>query len=172
MTCTNGTGSANRKSCLSFVNVAENHFLTDLKSLVLLNRRSTCVRGNGCDFRCTLKRRLVYFYFLHSGPTDKSERGFCVFVVGSDGVKWMENEDSVMIMRSLISFFEYTVRAQPIGCQIKTPVSMTKCSPLPSQPQPLPTRPYRARACVCVFPPNKPTSHAGLWRPSVPFICS
>lgn len=55
--------------------------------------------------------------------------------------------DSLMTIRRLI-FLEYPVWAQPIGCQIKAPVSMTKCSPFSSA-----TVAQTPSKHVCAFPP-------------------
>ena len=67
-----------------------------------------------------------------SDPQTKSRR--FLYVCGNKW--WCEmngKRDSLMIMRRLI-FLEYPVRAQPIGCQIKAPVSMTKCCPFAAIP--------------------------------------
>lgn len=63
----------------------------------------------------------------HSRPTDEVKGvSVCLGLCEMNGKR-----DSLMIMRRLV-FLEYPVRAQPIACQIKAPVSMTKCSPFRS----------------------------------------
>lgn len=65
----------------------------------------------------------------HSRPTDEVKGvSVCLGLCEMNGKR-----DSLMIMRRLV-FLEYPVRAQPIACQIKAPVSMTKCSPFRSAP--------------------------------------
>lgn len=51
-----------------------------------------------------------------------------------------------MILREPI-FLEYPVGVQPFGCQIKAPVSMTKCSPFRSSPS---HRGLQSPSCMCV----------------------
>lgn len=57
-----------------------------------------------------------------------------------------------MIMLRLI-FLEYPVRPQLIGCQIKAPVSMTKCSPFSTAPASIRWTP--SSMCLFLLPPNR-----------------
>lgn len=104
-----------------------------------------------CSLEVSCPAHFRYFIFHIPVQQAKSKVFFCLCVCGN---KWWcemnEKRDSLMIMRRLI-FLEYPVRAQPIGCQIKAPVSMTKCSPFP----PAPATIYQTLSSMCVFlPPN------------------
>lgn len=127
---------------------SEKHILKEIKSLVpsaahifprifswvnlILLQPDLCI----CDCSnicCSSQRfRTEHFPFHFSIPDQQTKSKAFLCVCGNKW--WCEmngKRDSLMIMRRLI-FLEYPVRAQPIGCQIKAPVSMTKCSPFSS----------------------------------------
>lgn len=124
----------------------KNHIVTKVNSLVSLaadifdsifsgvnfNLLKPHLRIRNCSNICgeTFLSSTYSVSFQHNRQSQK--RFLCVC-----GNKWWcemnGKRDSLMIMRRLI-FLEYPVGAQPIGCQIKAPVSMTKCSPFSSTP--------------------------------------